>query len=111
MVKGAPRAAYNLWIEAEVHQSRHLLPGKVRQRIKKLVEGLGQHPRPASSRSLETSELNLPGQVEIRRLRLENWRILYAVNDEQGWVWILAIRRRPPYDYGDLAELAAKLTE
>lgn len=32
----------------------------------------------------------------------ENWRIIYAVNDNEKWVWVLAIRQRPPYDYEDL---------
>jgi mRNA-degrading endonuclease RelE of RelBE toxin-antitoxin system len=49
--------------------------------------------------------------VEIRRSRLENWRIVYAVNDDEKWVWVLTIQQRPPYDYDDLAKLAARLAE
>jgi|GEM_PF-5378431 len=29
--------------------------------------------------------------------------------DEEQWVWVLALRRRPPYDYDDLPELIARL--
>lgn len=38
-------------------------------------------------------------------------QVPYALNDYEKWVWILAIRQRPPYDYEDLPELAAKLRE
>jgi mRNA interferase RelE/StbE len=53
--------------------------------------------------------LDVPAGVELRRLRMDVWRILYAVSDGEGWVWVLAIHRRPPYDYEDLAEIVAKL--
>ena len=58
---------------------------------------------------MDSSGLSLAEGAEIRRVRIERWRIVYAVNDGEGWVWILAIRRRPPYDYQDLAELAGRL--
>jgi mRNA interferase RelE/StbE len=53
--------------------------------------------------------LDPPQGVEFYRLRMDRWRILYAVNEEKGWIWVLAIRRRPPYDYTDLSELSRKL--
>jgi len=55
--------------------------------------------------------LDAPPNVEIRRIRLENWRIIYAFNEEVNWVWVLGIRQRPPYDYEDLPELISKLSE
>jgi mRNA-degrading endonuclease RelE of RelBE toxin-antitoxin system len=111
MVKRARLRAYRLWLEAEVHEGRNDLPGKVRQRIKKLIDGLSAQPRPSISKTLDTEDLAVPAQIEIRRLRLENWRIIYAVNDAEKWVWVLAIRQRPPYDYEDLTELASPLSE
>ena len=51
----------------------------------------------------------MPRDVEVLRLRIERWRVVYAVNEKEGWVWVLALRRRPPYDYGDLEKLAGKL--
>jgi mRNA interferase RelE/StbE len=53
--------------------------------------------------------LAVPVGVEMRRLRMDVWRILYAVSDGEGWVWVLAIHRRPPYDYEDLADIVARL--
>jgi hypothetical protein len=47
--------------------------------------------------------------VQIRRIRLDRWRIVYAVSDAERWVWVLGIYRRPPYNYEDLADLANRL--
>ncbi len=102
---------YTLFIEAAVHAARGTLPGHVRQRMRRAIDALAQEPRPTASRPLDTSSLDLPSQIEIRRLRIEAWRLVYAVHDAEGWVWILGLYRRPPYDYEDLSELAAKLTQ
>ncbi|HYT91297.1 MAG TPA: type II toxin-antitoxin system RelE/ParE family toxin [Gemmataceae bacterium] len=77
------------------------LPGKVRQRIRKAVEGLAENPRPAKSKARTVPDL----QAEIRRLRIDRWRIVYAITEADGIVDVLAVRKRPPYDYGDLAAL------
>jgi len=107
--RGKP--TYRLWIEPEVHSAREELPGNIRQRIKRLLDGLIVDPRPSSSKALDLSELGIPPAIEIRRIRLEHWRVLYAVNEREGWVWALGIYRRPPYQYEDLQELASKLQE
>jgi mRNA interferase RelE/StbE len=38
-------------------------------------------------------------------LRLDKWRIVYQVSDIESTVDVLAVRKRPPYDYGDLEQL------
>ncbi|RIK33163.1 MAG: plasmid stabilization system [Chloroflexi bacterium] len=101
--------AYTLFVEPEVHAARRLLPGHVRQRIARLIGDFASHPRPSNSQSMEYDEEGLPVGVELRRVRLEQWRIIYAVNDDEHWVWVLAIRRRPPYDYTDLPDLVQRL--
>ena len=35
--------------------------------------------------------------------------LVYAIAEEEDAVDVLAVRRRPPYDYGDLEELIAEL--
>ncbi len=50
----AEAGGYRLWLEAEVHDSRDVLPGKVRQRIKKLIASLRVEPRPARSLAFDT---------------------------------------------------------
>lgn len=110
MVKRGKQAVYHLWVEPEVHATREDLAGNMRQRIKKALDDLATDPRPATSKQLDISDLDLPTTVEIRRIRLEHWRILYAVNDQEEWVWALGLYRRPPYQYEDLQELVSKLT-
>lgn len=82
------------------------LPGYVRQRVKKAVDALAVEPRPPRSIQLDFPELD----GELRRARLENWRIVYAVSDSEKTVDVLAVRKRPPYQYEDLAELIEQLS-
>jgi mRNA interferase RelE/StbE len=77
------------------------LPGKIRQRVRKAVNGLAEKPRPSKSKRLDLPDL----PFEVWRLRLDNWRLLYAITDTDLIVDVLAARKRPPYDYGDLAAL------
>ena len=77
---------------------RHL-PGNVRRQIIAAVDGLEQDARPPASRALNL----LDEKREVRRLRLGYWRIIYLIIEEQPLV--LAIRRRPPYDYADLVSM------
>jgi mRNA-degrading endonuclease RelE of RelBE toxin-antitoxin system len=95
----------DLWIEPDAHETRKTLPGQVRQWIRREIEALVDEPRPSNSRALGVAGLDVPPGVEFRRVRLEHWRIVYALNSAEGWVWVLSIRRRPPYDYEDLADL------
>lgn len=75
------------------------LPGNLRRQIIKAIDGLDQDIRPP-----ESKQLSLPDdQREVRRLRVRSWRIIYLIVQEQSLV--LAIRRRPPYDYDDLTAL------
>lgn len=72
---------YNVQIEPTAHRERKKLPGHVRQRVKRIIDNLAQDPRPHHSQNLDTSDLDVPENVELRRIRLEKWRIIYAVND------------------------------
>jgi mRNA-degrading endonuclease RelE of RelBE toxin-antitoxin system len=47
--------------------------------------------------------------LEVRRIRLEDWRVIYVVNEELLQVQVLTIRQRPPYTYDDLDELLDRL--
>lgn len=100
---------YEVLIERDVHAMRTTLPGNVRQRVKRAISDLATEPRPSHSHALDVAGLEVPEAVEMRRLRLDTWRIVYAVNDKERWVWVLAIHRRPPYAYDDLQHLVARL--
>ena len=100
---------YDVWVEPAVHQARKRLPGRFRQRAKQAIVALSDDPRPPKSRPLDVSDLDMPSDVELRRIRMDPWRMVYAVNDAEAWVWVLAVRKRPPYDYEDLEELLAEI--
>ena len=81
------------------------LPGHMRQRVRRAVKALADDPRPAGSKRLD-----VPGfERELRRLQMEKWRIVYVITENEGIVDVLAVRKRPPYDYGDLTTLLDSL--
>jgi mRNA interferase RelE/StbE len=80
------------------------LPGHVRQRVKYAIDELADDPRPTQSKELDVPDREVPGR-EVRRVRLDNWRIVYVVSDDEKAVDVVAVRKRPPYDYGDLGEI------
>ncbi len=93
---------YRLWIENEAKAEVKSLPGNMRQRIRRAIEGLATEPRPhISTRIRAPSDF----QLEVRRLRMEHWRVIYIVDEEYKEIGVLAVRRRPPYDYQDLDNL------
>jgi mRNA interferase RelE/StbE len=94
--------AYTVYVRPAAWQEMKNLPGNVRQRVKRAVQTLMEDPRPAHSKALDVPP---EFKSEVRKLRLERWRIVYLVSDTEQAVDILAVRRRPPYDYGDLAQL------
>jgi mRNA interferase RelE/StbE len=92
---------YTVYVSPAAFKEMKRLPGNVRQRVRRAVDNLADNPHPAKSKALEIPNL----ACEVRRLRLDKWRIIYAIIEDDEHVDILAIRKRPPYDYGDLASL------
>ena len=92
---------YTVFVTPTAWAEMKELPGHLRQRVRRAVKGLAEEPRPASSKQLITTEV----AQELRRLRLDKWRIVYAVTENDRVVDVLAVRKRPPYDYGDLTAL------
>jgi mRNA interferase RelE/StbE len=78
----------------------------VRQRIRRAIQSLSDKPRLHNSRKLIVPE---EIALEARRLRLDRWRVIYVVDEEWSEIGVLAVRKRPPYDYDDLSELLAEL--
>ncbi len=69
------------------------------------MDALANDPRPTRSKRLDLPEAGR----EARRIRLDDWRILYAIAERDKLVGVVGVRKRPPYDYGDLAALLAQL--
>lgn len=96
---------YTVYVTPSALREINDLPGHIRQRVRRAIDGLTDDPRPAGSK-----ELDLPGvNYSVWRLRLDQWRILYAITEAEQIVDVLAVRKRPPYDYGDLDELLTGL--
>ena len=93
--------AYKVYVTPATWKEIKDLPGQVRQRVRKAIDALADDPRPAKSKALDA--IDVP--AEIRRLRLDRWRIIYAITETDKVVDVLAVRKRPPYDYGDLESL------
>jgi mRNA interferase RelE/StbE len=79
----------------------------VRQRLARLIDGLASDPRPAGSRALRLPDSNPAPDWSLHRLRLDDWRVIYAIHEPLAEVVVLRLRRRPPYDYEDLERLLA----
>lgn len=101
--------SYRLLVEPAAYAERKRLPGDVRQLAKEWIAQLALEPRPDFSETLDTRGLDTPPNVELRRIRFKQWRLIYAVNDVTGWVWIWGLRKRPPYNYDDLASFVEKV--
>lgn len=96
---------YTIYVTPEAWREIQDLPGHMRQRAKRAIQAMRDDPRPPDSKALETDDV-IP---ELRRLRLDRWRVVYAISDDAAIIDVLAVRKRPPYDYGDLETLLANL--
>ena len=93
---------YQLYIVPAAWDEIRRLPGNVRQRIRKAIDGLMDQPYPPVSKQLDF-ETN--GNTLLYRLRVEKWRIVYALDEDASLIRMVAVRHRPPYDYQDLETL------
>jgi mRNA interferase RelE/StbE len=91
---------------------RTRLPGDVRQRIRRAIDDLAQEARPPTSKGLalpEGLDARIRTEWEARRIKLDDWRIVYAINETWREIAVLSVRQRPPYDYEDLDDMLAEL--
>jgi mRNA-degrading endonuclease RelE of RelBE toxin-antitoxin system len=100
-------ASFRVEVDRGVRKQIRRLPGNVRQRVVKALGDLRSEPRPSDSEALDIDELGItvPQGFEPRRLRIENWRIVYVVEEDDLLISVLAVRKRPPYRYDDLKRL------
>lgn len=92
---------YRVFVTPAAVKEIKALPGNMRQRIRRAISELQTEPRPTNSKEL-SQELT---PLEARRQRVENWRIIYTVSEDEATIDVLGIRKRPPYDYADLERL------
>ncbi len=99
--------SYQVEVSARARKEIRRLPGNMRQRVIRLLKALKQEPRPYNSRPLDTAKagIELEPSIELYRIRIESWRVVYLVEEKWELVSVLAIRKRPPYQYNDLEKL------
>ena len=99
--------AHSVYVTPSALREIKDLPGNVRQRVKRAMDELAADPRPPGSKTLDLSDLEVAAAAafEVCRLRIEKWRILYTITEAERAIDVLAVRKRPPYDYADLQEL------
>lgn len=86
---------YRLRYSEEAVKGLKTAPGFYRQRFRQAIEGLANNPRPAEARPMRDHDRY--------KIRFDNWRLLYSVDDEQGEIVILRIARKSgPETYLDL---------
>jgi mRNA interferase RelE/StbE len=94
---------YTVYITPQALREIKELPGHIRQRVKRAIDKLADHPYPPSSKALDVPNVD----YEVWRLKLDKWRVVYAITESELTIDILTVRKRPPYDYGDLTQLLA----
>lgn len=99
---------YVVYLLPPALQEVKTLPGHIRQRVKRAIDSLAQNPKPPASIELSDIVIAKPNVVAWR-LKIDKWRIIYAIDEMEKTVDVLTVRQRPPYDYGDLEELIAEL--
>ena len=100
-------ASYQVEVARQAEKEIRQLPGNMRQRVIRALRQLERDPRPHNSRPLDAQKAGIapePG-AELLRIRMASWRIIYLIDKELALVTVLAIRKRPPYQYDDLREL------
>lgn len=98
-------SAYTVYVIPAAFREIKDLPGHVRQRVRCAIDAFADNPRPPSSKKLDLQETD----CEVWRLRLDKWRVVYAISNTDKAVDVLAVRKRPPYDYGDLEKLLSQV--
>jgi mRNA interferase RelE/StbE len=98
---------YTISITPDTFKDIKNLPGNIRQRVRRAISDLADNPRPHNSKQLEVADF----EEELWRLRLDNWRIVYGITEADKLVDVIMVRKRPPYDYGDLVILLEQLDD
>ena len=89
---------YRLRISREVRNAVDRLPGKVRQRIRRVIAELAYDPRPDTAKALEE---DLSGYF---RIRVGLYRVIYTIEEDQVLVEVVRVARRSSRTYEGLGE-------
>jgi mRNA-degrading endonuclease RelE of RelBE toxin-antitoxin system len=89
--------AYRLRYTDEARLALRHVPGNYRQRLRREIETLAITPRPPHALLLDSES------PDRYRIRLDRWRLIYGIHDDDSSIRILRIRLKAgPETYEDL---------
>ncbi|MEW5941630.1 MAG: type II toxin-antitoxin system RelE/ParE family toxin [Chloroflexota bacterium] len=102
---------FTVYVQPSALEEVKDLPGNFRQRVKRAISDLEQNATPPTSKKLDLSKVSEQIDVgkTVYRIQIDRWRIIYSVSDSEEAIDVLAVRKRPPYDYGDLGKLLEEI--
>ena len=69
---------YSVYVVPQAWNELQVLPGHVRQRIRRAISALADTPRPNDCKALTLLDIT----IEVRRIRLDRWRFIYIITDQ-----------------------------
>lgn len=78
---------YSITFARSARKELENLPTSVVRRIFPQIEALAQEPRPRGCRKLQNEE-------RLWRIRIGNYRVIYAISDDDHTVDVIAVRHR-----------------
>jgi len=86
------------WVDIPSDVRRHIdgLPGHICQRVKRTIALLALNPRPETAKAMEDE------WEGYYRIRVDNYRILYTIDDSALIVEIARVAKRGPDTYSEL---------
>jgi mRNA-degrading endonuclease RelE of RelBE toxin-antitoxin system len=98
--------SYQVEITNAARREIRNLPGHARPLVFREIQTLEKDARPYTSRGMKsTKTFKIPKDMELRRIRIDRWRVVYVIEPDLSLVTVLAVRKRPPYQNDDLEEL------
>ena len=82
-----PSRRYTVIVERQVEKALRRLPKQVLARVDRLLLNLADEPRPAGCKKLR-------GYETLYRLRVGDWRLIYAIEDDELVVLVIEIAPR-----------------
>ncbi|MBX3026968.1 type II toxin-antitoxin system RelE/ParE family toxin [bacterium] len=82
-------AAYRVEIRAIARKAIEALPRPAQRRVVAAIETLAETPRPAGCKKLRT-----PAGVDLYRLRVGEYRVVYSVEDQMLVVLVVRVAHR-----------------
>jgi len=83
--------AYRLRYTDAARRDLAELPGNYRQRFRRAIEALAVQPTPSGAKELRER----PGRY---RIRIDRWRLIYSINESDGVILVLRVRRKTGRD-------------